>query len=136
MSSGAIQTYLVVMLGGALGSAARLALASFVALRFGDTFPLGTLLVNILGCFVIGLYGGLTSPEGAIAASPLSRQFVMIGILGGFTTFSSFGLQTYDLITHGQWFRGTLYVALSVLICLAAVWLGMGIASNLEHLKK
>ena len=121
------------MLGGALGSAARLGLASLIAVRFGDTFPLGTLIVNVLGCFVIGLYGGLTGPEGAIAASPLSRQFVMIGILGGFTTFSSFGLQTHDLITQGQWFRGGLYVALSVFVCLAAVWLGMGIASAVNE---
>jgi len=121
------------MLGGALGSAARLGLASLLAMRYGDAFPIGTLVVNVLGCFVIGLYGGLTGPQGALAASPLSRQFVMIGILGGFTTFSSFGLQTYDLVTNGQYFRGSLYVVLSVFVCLAAVWLGMGIASAINQ---
>ncbi len=128
MSTNIIQSYLVVMLGGALGSAARLGLASLLAMRYGEAFPIGTLVVNVLGCFVIGLYGGLTGPTGAIPASLLSRQFVMIGILGGFTTFSSFGLQTYDLLTHGQWVRGGLYVFLSVVVCLLAVWLGAAIA--------
>jgi CrcB protein len=133
MNASIVQSYLVVMLGGALGSAARLGLASLLAMRYGDAFPIGTLVVNVLGCFVIGLYGGLTGPQGALAASPLSRQFVMIGILGGFTTFSSFGLQTYDLVTNGQYFRGSLYVVLSVFVCLAAVWLGMGIASAINQ---
>lgn len=128
MTVNAIQTYLVVMLGGALGSAARLGLSSAIAMRYGDKFPTGTVVVNILGCFVIGLYEGLTGPEGAFPASPLSRHFVMIGILGGFTTFSSFGLQTYNLVSQGEWFRGALNVVLSVVICLLAVWVGSAVA--------
>jgi CrcB protein len=133
MSIGTIQTYLVVMLGGAFGTGLRLWLSSLVAARFGETFPLGTLVVNILGCLAIGFYVGVTGPQGIILASPLTRQFVTIGVLGGFTTFSSFGLQTYVLLADGELFRGCLNAILSLVICLIAVWIGITIANALNQ---
>jgi CrcB protein len=133
VSIGTVPTYLVVMLGGALGSGARLWLSSLLAARFGETFPIGTLMVNILGCFAIGFYAALTGPQGIIFASPLTRQFVTIGVLGGFTTFSSFGLQTYNLLADGEWLRGGLNAALSLFICLFAVWAGTALAALLNQ---
>lgn len=128
MNMGTIHSYLVVMLGGALGSGARLWLSTVFAARYGEAFPLGTIAVNVLGCFIIGLYAGLTGPGGPFPVSPLARQFVTIGILGGFTTFSSFSLQTYLLVSTGDWFRGMLNVILSLGFCLLAVWCGAFIA--------
>jgi CrcB protein len=133
MISTVIQTYGVVMLGGALGTGVRLWLSSYLAARFGETFPVGTLAVNILGCLVIGLYVGLTGPQGILIASPLARQFVAIGVLGGFTTFSSFGLQTFNLVGDGEWLRAGLNVILSVGACLGAVWIGVAMANAINQ---
>ncbi|HEU5069469.1 MAG TPA: fluoride efflux transporter CrcB [Verrucomicrobiae bacterium] len=117
--------YLWVALGGALGSVGRYWLNGIVAQRFA-TFPAGTLTVNILGSFIIGVIGALTSPEARMA--PESRafvtQFVMIGICGGFTTFSSFSLQTLNLLRDREWFYAGGNVLLSVVLCLAGTWLG------------
>lgn len=124
-----IKTYLAVMTGGALGVAARMWLSGFFATRFGETFPLGTLVVNVTGCLVIGLFTGLTGPESPYFVSPLTRQVVTIGILGGFTTFSSFGLQTINLMNDGEWFYAGLNILLSVIVCLAAVWCGIILSS-------
>lgn len=124
-----IKTYMAVMAGGAFGVAARMWLSSFVAMRYGETFPLGTLIINVLGCLVIGFFAKLTGPDGATLLSPLTRQVVMIGMLGGFTTFSSFGLQTMNLIMDGEWLYAWLNIVLSVSVCLLAVWLGMVAAS-------
>jgi len=126
-------SYLVVMAGGALGSGARMWMSLFCAVRFGETFPVGTLVVNALGCLVIGAFSALTGPDGVIWTSPLVRQFVMIGILGGFTTFSSFGLQTINLMSDGEWLYAALNVVLSVVVCLAFVWLGTILVSLLTH---
>jgi CrcB protein len=126
-------SYLVVMAGGALGSAARMWMSLFCAVRFGETFPVGTLAVNALGCLVIGAFSALTGPDGVILTSPLIRQFVMIGVLGGFTTFSSFGLQTISLMGDGEWLYAALNVVLSVAVCLAFVWLGIILVSLLTH---
>lgn len=123
--SGMWNSYLVVMVGSALGGAARMWLTLWCATRFGESFPVGTLAVNVLGCFVIGSFSALTGPEGLILTSPLFRLFVMVGVLGGFTTFSSFGLQTITLMQNGEWFYALLYSVLSLTLCLAFVWLGM-----------
>lgn len=128
-----LKTYLAVALGGAAGTTLRLWLSSFFAARYGETFPVGTLLVNITGCFVIGLVNGLTGPDGAIIATPLTRQVVMIGILGGYTTFSSFSLQTLSLLNDGEWLRGGLYVFLSFALCMFGVWLGQSVAILFNH---
>jgi CrcB protein len=123
------QTYLAVMIGGAVGTALRMALSNWIADRMAHAFPLGTLVVNISGCFVIGLFGGLTGPNSPLLVSPLVRQAVMIGVLGGYTTFSSFSFQTLNLMNDGEWLYAGLNVALSVILCLAAVWLGSAVAN-------
>lgn len=119
-----IKTYLAIMCGGALGTGFRAALASWLALKYGENFPVGTVVVNVSGCFIIGAVAAITGPGGALSASPLVRQTVMIGLLGGYTTFSSFSLQTLDLAQRGEWMRAGLNVLLSVVLCLLAVWLG------------
>ena len=117
-------TYLYVMLGGALGTAVRYWLSGFVAMRVGEFYALGTLVVNVTGSFVIGFFATLTEPQGPFLATPNFRQFFMIGVCGGYTTFSSFSLQTLDLALDGDWWKAGSYVVFSVFGCLLAVWLG------------
>jgi fluoride exporter len=116
--------YLWVMLGGALGTGARFWVSGFVAQGAGEFFPLGTLLVNVSGSFIIGFFATATDPLGRGFVPPVFRQFFMIGVLGGYTTFSSFSLQTLDLAQNGDWFKAGLYTFLSVTCCLLAVWAG------------
>jgi CrcB protein len=115
---------LAVALGSALGGVARYGLSGLVARSFGETFPWGTLIVNVLGSFLIGVVATLTGPDGRVLVSPVTRQFWMPGIFGGFTTFSSFSLQTLSLAQDGEWMRAGANVVLSVVVCLLAVWLG------------
>ncbi len=117
-------TYFWIMLGGALGSGARYWASGLVGERFGEVFPLGTLFVNISGSFLIGFLVGLTEPPSPFPAGPRLRQFLMIGILGGYTTFSTFSLQTLELARAGDWARAGLNSVLSLVCCLVAVWLG------------
>jgi CrcB protein len=128
-------TYFWIFLGGGLGSVARFAGSSLVARLFGETFPWGTLLINVTGSLVIGFYSTLTGPEGRWMVAPTARQFVMIGICGGYTTFSSFSLQTLALARDGEWFKAGSNVVLSVVLCLAAVWLGHLAAAYLSSSK-
>jgi CrcB protein len=128
-----LKTYLVVMLGGAAGTGLRMWLSGIFDSKYGDAFPVGTLVVNVLGCFVIGTFAALTGPEGLFTTAPLTRQMVTIGVLGGFTTFSSFGLQTFNLIAGGDWLRACLNAALSLVLCLLAVWIGHVTAGALSH---
>ncbi|HYG33941.1 MAG TPA: fluoride efflux transporter CrcB [Clostridia bacterium] len=116
--------YIWVALGGALGSVARFWLSGLIAERFVHAFPWNTLVVNITGSLVIGFFAALTDPEGRWVASPGVRQFVMIGICGGYTTFSSFSLQTLNLLRDREWLYAGGNIMLSVLLCLVAVWLG------------
>ena len=124
--------YAYIALGGALGSVARYAASSAIARGIGEVFPWGTLIVNISGCFVIGLFAMLTGPDGRILAPPDVRQFFMVGFCGGYTTFSSFSLQTLALARDGDMTRAGLNVAVSVVFCLLGVWLGsvLGAAVN------
>ncbi len=124
-----LKTYLAVMLGGAAGTGLRMWLSGLLATRYGETFPIGTLVVNVVGCFVIGAFAGLTGPDGLFFTSPLTRQVVTIGVLGGFTTFSSFGLQTFSLIADGDWLRAGLNAILSLVLCIVAVWVGHIVAA-------
>jgi len=117
-------SYIFVMLGGALGSGARFWMSGFIAQRAGEVFPLGTLFVNVSGSFVVGFIAAFTGPEGPVLASPRFRQFFLIGVCGGYTTFSSFSLQTLDLARDGDWVKALLNTLLSFACCLAAVWLG------------
>ena len=127
--------YLLIALGGALGSVARFALSGVVANEFGGTFPWGTLVVNVTGSFAIGFFATLTGPEGRVFAGSNSRQFFMTGICGGYTTFSSFSLQTLNLANEGEWLRAGGNVVFSVVCCLVAVWLGHVAALSLNKLK-
>src|SRR5471032_2998128 len=97
-----LKTYCAVMLGGAFGTALRFGLSNWFAANYGETFPVGTIVVNVTGCFVIGLFAALTGPDGIFLASSLTRHVVMIGVLGGYTTFSSFRLQTLNLMRGGE----------------------------------
>jgi len=120
--------YILVMIGGALGTGARFWMSGFIAERGGEFFPLGTLVVNVSGSFVIGFFAAFTAPEGPVLVSPQFRQFFMIGLCGGYTTFSSFSLQTLDFARDGDWLKALLNTALSFGCCLAAVWLGRVLA--------
>lgn len=122
-------SYLWIALGGALGSVARFWFSGVVARQFGETFPWGTLVVNVTGSFLIGVVATLTGPDGRVLVSPVTRQFWLIGIFGGFTTFSAFSLQTLSLAQDGEWLRAGGNVALSVGLCLVFVWLGAALAS-------
>ncbi|HVT73379.1 MAG TPA: fluoride efflux transporter CrcB [Lacunisphaera sp.] len=127
--------YLLVGLGGALGSVARFWFSGFVASQIGETFPWGTLCVNVTGSFIIGFFFTLTEPGGRAFASTNTRQFVLAGICGGYTTFSSFSLQTLNLAREGEWLRAGGNITGSVVACLVAVWLGHLAAAAVNQLK-
>lgn len=116
--------YIWIAIGGATGSVLRFWLSGVVAMRYGESFPLGTLAVNVIGSFVISFLAEIIGPEGRFLVSPHIRQGVLVGVLGGFTTFSSFSLQTLNLAREGEWSRAGLNVMVSVVACLIAVWLG------------
>ena len=98
----------------------------------GETFPWGTLLVNNTGSLIIGFFATLTGPDGRIFASSTVRQFVMIGLCGGYTTFSSFSLQTLNLANDGEWLQAGGNIIGSVVLCLLAVWLGHILAVSIN----
>src|SRR5690242_5554136 len=112
--------YILVMLGGALGTGARFWASGFVAERAGEFFPLGTLVVNITGSFAVGFIAGFSEPGGSFLVSPRLREFLMIGVCGGYTTFSSFSLQTLDLVREGDWTKACVNTLLSFICCLLA----------------
>jgi fluoride exporter len=115
---------LIVGLGSALGGMARFWISGAVSERAASVFPWGTLTVNVAGSFLIGLIAVLTSPEGRFMVAGSVREFAMLGFLGGFTTFSSFSLNTLNLVSDGEWFYAGLNVLASVVSCLVAVWAG------------
>jgi fluoride exporter len=128
-------TYLWIALGSALGGVARYGASSLIATWFGQTFPWGTLLVNISGSFVIGFFASLTGPDGRVMVAPDTRQFVMVGICGGYTTFSSFSLQTLTLVQDGEMVRAGMNIGASVVLCLVSVWLGYVAAAALNVMR-
>jgi fluoride exporter len=117
-------TWLAVATGGAIGSLARFWLAAAMAALTGPHFPWGTLLINVLGSGIIGLVAAVTLIPARVAMHPDLRVFLMVGICGGFTTFSAFSLQTLELLQSGDAWPAALYIAGSVALCLAAVWAG------------
>ncbi len=127
--------YLLVGLGGALGSIARFWLSGVIANRIGETFPWHTLVINVTGSFLIGFFATLTGPDGRVFASTGTRQFVMIGLCGGYTTFSAFSLQTLNLARDGEWLQAGANTVGSVVTCLVAVWLGHLLAAYLNQMK-
>ena len=114
--------YVLIGFGGAIGAVGRYLLQGLVYQFTGATFPYGTLVVNILGCFLIGLIMELGAGRFLIDAQ--LRLFITIGVLGGFTTFSSFGYETFALLRDGELVRASFNVIGSVMAGLAAVWLG------------
>jgi CrcB protein len=116
--------YVWVALGGALGSVARFAIATVLAERLAHPFPWLTLLVNASGSLAIGLLASLGAHGVRMLDTADARAFLMVGILGGYTTFSSFSLQTLELARAGAWPAAASYVLLSLLLCLGGVWLG------------
>ena len=127
--------YLWVAIGGALGSVGRFWLSGLVAARWGENFPVGTLVINVTGSFAIGIFAALTAPEGRLLITPGLREFLMIGICGGYTTFSSFSLQTLNLLREREWLYAGGNVLLSVVLCLIAVWLGFMLGAAFNSLK-
>lgn len=101
-----------------------------LAQRFGESFPLGTLVVNVSGSFLIGFFATLTGADGRLLIGPTARNFFMAGICGGYTTFSSFSLQTLNLARDGEWLYAGLNAVLSFALCLLAVWLGHVLAQT------
>jgi CrcB protein len=124
-------SYLWVMVGSSLGGLLRFAIGKLaIPLDTGVGFPIGTVFINVIGSFVIGYFGTLTLHNGRYPVSENMRIFVMIGICGGFTTFSSFSLQTFDLARSGAWARALANIVLSVVLCLAAVAAGHRMAQH------
>jgi CrcB protein len=127
--------YFWIGLGGAIGSIARFWGSNFVAQHFGEAFPFGTLVINVTGSFLIGFFATLTGTEGRWLVSPAFRTFFMIGLCGGYTTFSSFSLETLNLARAGEWLYAGANAILSLLLCLLAVWLGHVVALSFNPTK-
>ena len=117
-------TYLWIAFGSALGGVSRYGCSRAIALWFGETFPWGTISVNIIGSFVIGFFATLSGPDGRLLIAPDIRVFVMVGFCGGFTTFSSFTLATLDLLRNRDFAEAGANILLSVVLCMVAVWIG------------
>lgn len=130
-----MQSYLWIAIGGAIGSVARFWCAVVAARLVGEGFPWGTLFVNVLGSIVIGFFAAIVGPDGRFVASTVAKQFVIVGICGGFTTFSAFSLQTLDLMNRGEWLYAGANIVGSVVLCLFAVWLGHIAAGALNAMK-
>ena len=123
----ALFTYSAIAIGGAIGACLRFALSEWMLHLFGRAFPFGTLLVNILGSFVIGLLYGLLITE-QITPNPW-RIFIGIGVLGAFTTFSTFSMDTVLLLQQGDWQKAVANVVLNLVLCLTLAWLGLKLGS-------
>ncbi len=128
-------SYFWIAVGSALGGVGRYWCSGIIANAFGETFPWGTLVVNVVGSFVIGFFATLTAPDGRLLVGSTARQFVMVGLCGGYTTFSSFSLQTLNLVREGEMLRAGGNIVLSVALCLLGVWLGHVAAAALNQMK-
>lgn len=117
-----MQRVILVGLAGLAGTLGRYCLSGLVARRYGETFPWGTLVVNATGCFLTGAIYCLS--EERFLISPIFRSMILIGLLGGFTTFSSYGLQTFTLLREGEFGLALLNITLSNLLGLLLIWAG------------
>jgi fluoride exporter len=122
-----------VAVGSAIGGVARYWCSGIVAHYVGETFPWGTLIVNAVGSFLIGLIATVSGTDGRFLIPAEARQFLMVGILGGFTTFSSFSLQTLTLARDGEWLLVGANIVGSVVLCLAMVWVGHALATLINR---
>ena len=125
--------YLWIALGSGIGGMARYSCQSWAARLMGETFPWGTLLVNLAGSSLLGFFAAFTGPDSRVLVGSSIRQFVMVGICGGFTTFSAFSLETLNLARDGQWWRVGGNVLGSLALCFAGVWAGHALASSLNQ---
>jgi CrcB protein len=125
--------YFWIAVGSAVGGVARYWLSGVGARLWGQTFPWATLLINVTGSFVIGFFGTLTGPDGSVFVGSTVRLFVMVGICGGYTTFSAFSLQTLNLLNGGEWLSAGGYIGASITVCLIAVWAGQAFAVGLNR---
>ena len=128
-----MQQAILIAIGSAIGGVGRYWLSGWVARMSGGTFPWGTILVNVSGCLAIGAFATLTAPEGRVFVPGEWRQFFMIGICGGYTTFSSFALQTLNLAQGGEFLAAAGNILASVALCLLAVWIGHILALQVQH---
>jgi CrcB protein len=112
----------LIAIGGALGSVARYLLSTFVLRATGTLFPLGTFVVNVIGCLVFGAIAGAASQR--VQLAPALRLFLLTGILGGFTTFSSYAFESFTLVRDGQFLWASLNIAGQVIAGLAGMWAG------------
>jgi fluoride exporter len=119
-----LETCALVLLGGFVGGISRFFISGVVGRRVGETFPWGTLVVNVTGAFIIGAVVGLGRASGGIFISEPFRAFVMVGLLGGYTTVSSFSLQTLNLALDGELWQAAFNVIASAGLCVVAVGAG------------
>lgn len=124
-----MERYFYAFLGGGIGSAARYWLSGLVQRLTGSLFPYGTMGVNIIGCFLIGLF--MSTFEERFLLNPTLRVFLTIGILGGFTTFSSFSYDTMSLLRDAEYLHGFLNISISLISCLAATYFGLVLGKQL-----
>lgn len=129
-------SYGYVALGGAIGSMLRFGINRWLTLFLGDALPWGTILINIGGSFIIGLFAALFEGAAGISTPLELRQFVLVGLCGGFTTFSSFSLQTLTLLNAGEPGRALINIALSLALCLTAVALGYMLPGTITTLSR
>jgi len=123
---------LLVFLGGAAGSMWRFWWSGLVAQRFGETFPFGTLVVNMVGSTIIGIVVGFLMHVSNSGIASALQQLLVVGICGGLTTFSSFSLQTYNLIVDGRWLSALSNIVFSTGLCLGCVALGWQITQGIH----
>jgi CrcB protein len=128
-------SYCGLRFGSALGGTARHWCSGVAAKLIGGSFPWGTLIVNVSGSLAIGLIAALADPDGRLFVGGTARQFLIVGLLGGFTTFSAFSLQTLELMHNGAWLNAGVNIAASVVLCLIGVWLGHLAGVSLNGLK-
>jgi fluoride exporter len=126
-------TYLWVALGAAIGGAFRYWCYGAAARLGAELFPWGTLFVNVSGSAVLGFFATLSGPDGRLLVGADTRVFVMAGLCGGFTTYSTFSLETLRLMQDRQWLHASLNIAGTLALCLAGVWLGHLLAVRLNE---
>jgi len=125
--------YVMAAVGGAIGSVGRMMMTTFVARWTGEDFPFGTIAVNVTGALLMGMLAGVGETDpGKLIFSESARTFLMIGVLGGYTTFSTFSLQTFLLMEQGNFLGAALNILLSVVLCVAGIWAGFMLIRALQ----
>ncbi len=127
--------YFWIAVGSAIGGVTRYWISGVAARLIGETFPWGTLIVNVSGSLIIGFVATLTAPDGRVFIGSVARLAIMAGFCGGYTTFSSFSIQTLNLLNDGEWLHAGANIVLSVVLCLVAVWLGHILALGLNTMR-